>query len=169
MRRTVLDRRAVLAGLASLPLAVPPAARAEADAAALSFRSIAVDASPLARFGGGGTAAALTPILQAQLRRVFADRLRPGDLRAPSLVARITSLSMPSYVGYEDVDGFGPKDNIEGDGLVVAGRQTLSSTHILTSLSPSYSGAYNTPGIDRLRLDSIAYQFAYWLRREMNL
>ena len=111
----------------------------------------------------------LEPPLTAQLRNVFADRLAPGDARAPDLVARITHFYMTSYAGGEPVDAIGPQDSIEGDGLVVSGGRQLSSTHVLTSLRPSFSGAFYTQGIDQRRADSIAYQFAYWLRREMNV
>jgi hypothetical protein len=45
----------------------------------------------------------------------------------------------------------------------------LSETPVLTTLPPSYSGAWYDPNIDRRRVSSLSYQFAYWLRREMGI
>ncbi len=137
--------------------------------AAIRFRRVVADASPLLQYGGAGSARILEGPLTAQLRHVFADRLAPGDPHAPDLIARITHFYMTSYAGGESIDAIGPEDNIEGDGIVMSGGRQSSSTHILTSLRPSFSGAFYTQGIDGRRVDSIAYQFAYWLRREMNI
>lgn len=173
MNRREFGRRAAL-GLLLAPLGagIAPASAQSIDAgagASIRFRRVVADASPLLRFGGAGSVRILEPPLTAQLRNVFADRLAPGDARAPDLVARITHFYMTSYAGGEPVDAIGPQDSIEGDGLVVSGGRQLSSTHVLTSLRPSFSGAFYTQGIDQRRADSIAYQFAYWLRREMNV
>ena len=137
--------------------------------AATRFGRVAVDISPLIDHGGGGAARALGPALLAQMRKVFGDRIGGGG---PVLTARITNLFLASYTGNEGSLGFGGNDNIEGDGIVSSGGRVLSTTRILTELRPAYSGSYNTPdveGLDDRRVSSIAYQFAYWLRREMNL
>ncbi len=138
-------------------------------AAPSTFRAVAVDVTPMLDHGGGASARALGEVLLVQMRKVFADRITPGAAGAPLLTARITSLFLGSYVGTEDNLGFGNNDNIEGDGIVSAGGQVLSTTHILTELPPSYSGPYYAPNIDQIRIESIAYQFAYWLRREMGI
>ena len=146
------------------------AAPAEPDGSGPLFGAVAVDATPVADHGGAVLASALAQALLPQMRRVFADRLTPGRRGAPVLTARITAIYFADYVGGAGIDRFGRNDSIEGDGLVRDGRgQVSSTTHILTELSPTYSGAYYTAGIDRIRLDSLAYQFAYWLRREMNV
>ncbi|WP_131196563.1 hypothetical protein [Lichenihabitans psoromatis] len=163
----MLDRRRFLGAVVAVPL-VAVAGSASAQAAT-SFRAIGVDTSPLLQYGGGGSAAALQRVLPGQMRKVFADLLTPADARAPTLVARIRYMSLTSYAGGYTVDAIGPNDTIEGDGIVMSGGREIASTHVLTTLSPSYSGAYYTEGIDAIRVDSLAYQFAYWLRREMNL
>ena len=163
-----INRRRFMGLLAAVPVGVG-ASGARAQAAATSFRSVAVDTSPMARYGGAHIGDLLTEALLPTMRKVFADLIHPGDTRAPVLVARIATLTMSVYDGEVEVDGFGPKDAIEGDGLVVQGGRTLSSTHVLTELSPGYSGSVVTQGLDLIRYESIAYQFAYWLRREMNL
>lgn len=169
-QRTLIDRRTLLATVLAAPLGLATrGARAQAVGAAASFREVQVDASPLLAYGGGGSAAILTPALLQALRRVFADRLTPSDARAPVLVARITNVYLSSYDGARTFDAFGGNDNIEGDGIVTRGGQVLSTTHILTEVPPSYSGSIVTPNLDLIRYDSIARQFAYWLRREMNL
>ncbi len=142
---------------------------AEPDGNGLLFSAVAVDASPVADHGGAALASALAQALLPQMRRVFADRLTPGRRGAPVLTARITAIYFADYVGGAGIDRLGRNDSIEGDGLVRDGHGQVSATHILTELSPTYSGAYYTAGIDRIRLDSLAYQFAYWLRREMNV
>ncbi len=160
---TPLGRRAFLGGGAALLL--PRVARAQAA----RFRGVSADTSPIAATGGGSTAAALRAVLDQDLARTFADLLAPRDATAPLLVARVSAVYLSSYGGGVPLDQFGQQDSIEGDGLVVAGGRTLSTTHVLTELSPGYSGAYYTEGIDRIRLASIAHQFAYWLRREMGV
>lgn len=173
MNRREFGRRAAI-GLLLAPLGtgIAPAWAQLAEpggGAGTRFRRVVVDASPLLRYGGAGSVRALQGPLTARMRQIFADRLAPGDPRAPDLVARITHFYLTPYGGSEAVDAIGPNDSIEGDGIVVSGGREVSSTHVLTSLRPSFSGAYYTQGIDERRADSIAYQFAYWLRREMNI
>ncbi len=165
--RSHLNRRTVLlAGLAGPLLVMRSPARAEGAA---GFRAVEVDVSPLDAFGGGGARTLLQPALLAEMRKVFADRLVPGNAQAPVLTARITSIYFSPYDGAETTDSFGGNDNIEGDGIVSNGRQVVSTTHILTELPPTYSGSLVTPNLDLIRYQSICYQFAYWLRREMGL
>lgn len=172
----LVSRRSVLAGggavLAGATGVLP--ARAQLfgggqPAAASQFRSVAVDVTTLLDRGGGASARALGGVMLAQMRKHFADRVT-GNGRDPLLTARVTSLYFQIYSGADLRDlGFGSNDNISGDGIVSAGGRVLSSTHVLTELSPSYSGAYYTQGIDDARLTNISFQFVYWLRREMGL
>ena len=163
-----LTRRAVLAGTAALP-AVTLGPGAFAQAAPTVFRAVGVDVSPLDRYGGGGARNLLQPALEAEMRSVFADILQPGNRTAPVVTARITELYMSFYDGQQTTDAFGGNDNIEGDGIVSISGRVLSTTHILTELPPTYSGALVTPNLDLIRYQSIAHQFAWWLRREMGV
>lgn len=156
-----------------MPLATVPAllraqglGEAAAPAGAARFRSVAVDVGPMLDKGGGNSARGLATVLLAEMRTIFADRL--GG-RGPLLTARVNSLYFTIYSGANTDFAFGQNDSIEGDGIVSNGGRVVSSTHVLTELPPSYSGAYYTEGIDRIRLQSIAHQFAYWLRREMQI
>ena len=154
---------ACLAGLSSLKAA--PAVPVD------RFGGIVIDTSRLERFGSPRTAALLQRQLAVEARQIFADRLTPGDRRAPTLVIKIDSLSMASYAGASDrtFPGSGNMDYLEGDGAVTSGGQVLSSTHVLSVLDAGYSGPWNLPDIDDRRIVSISHQFAYWLRREMGL
>jgi hypothetical protein len=166
----ILNRRRLLTAFAAAPLAaITLPARAQSDdAAQVRFRAVGADTYAIDRRGSRTVAVILQRNLLEQMHKVFEDLIAPNDVRAPTLVARISSVTMASFAGGEG-DIIGPLDYIEGDGIVVDGGRQLSSTHLLTSLSPSYSGSWYTQGIDDIRIESLAYQFAYWLRREMNL
>ncbi len=167
-----LTRRSTLAALAALAMMSATRASAEqAPGSDLRFRGITVDTSPLTRKGLSAAAtAAIHDDLARALAQVFADRMVPNR-DAPTLVARIDSFSLASYAG-DDVGAFGGPTNtdyLEGSGLVVSGKQVLSTTPILSALAASYSGAWYLPDIDARRIASITHHFAYWLRREMGL
>jgi hypothetical protein len=103
-----------------------------------------------------------------QMREVFSDVLSLNDRSGPILVARVTNVYMASSGGHSRNSTSG-NDNIEGDGIVLCKRRVVQSAHVLTELSPSYSGPFYNLSTERLRYDSIAFQFAYWLRRELGL
>lgn len=181
-RRSALGLMAAAAG-AALPLArVAPAAAQLGPSpfgpspfggaglpSDLRFGAVAVDTSRIARLGNAVGADLLARDLERQLRVVFADRMAGGG-RGAALLARVNSLYLSLYTGGRSGSGqgLGP-DNIEGVGLVTSGGRVLSQTPLYTTLDPSYSGAWYLPDIDRRRIDSISYQFAYWLRREMGI
>ena len=167
-RHAVTRRSVLLAGLAT-PLAAIVGRPAIAQVPAARFRAIAVDLTPLDRYGGGSAGRFLEGPLLSAMRTVFADRLDAGGGASPLLTARITEVFMASYDGAQTFDSLGGNDNIEGDGIVSQAGTVLSSTHILTELPPSYSGSLVTPNLDAIRYQSIAHQFAYWLRREMGI
>lgn len=173
MRDALLSRRAVIGTALALPFAAAPSllqaqgfGSTTAAAGAVRFRSVSVDVGPVLAHGGGNPARELGQVLLGEMRAAFADRLGGGG---PSLTARVSSMSFSIYSGRDTDFAFGNNDSIEGDGIVSSGGRVVSSTHVLTELPPSYSGAYYTEGIDRIRVQSIAHQFAYWLRREMQV
>ena len=180
-RRGALAALASAAGAAALPLAAGPAAAQFGPSpfgggsslpAGLRFGDIAVDASRLARLGNPGDAERVTTVLTRQLREVYADITVPRGTGGATLVARISSISMPSYVGsraYNGKDGGGGNDSLEGVGIVASGRQVLGQVPILSVLSPTYSGSWYQPDIEAKRLVSICHHFAWWLRREMGV
>ena len=160
------SRRDVVFG-ALLGLAFPTGLSAQ-DATPY-FGALRVDTRPLAVGGGGASAALIQRFLPGKMQSVFEDLTRPGDRRAPTLVARIDILFLSSL---RDSPAFGfassSMDSLVGAGVVL-GASGPSVTPLRVTLPASYSGASYLPDIDARRIDSLCYQFAYWLRREMNL
>lgn len=181
-RRTALGLLASAAAGAVLPLGrvapaaaqvgLAPAAAGAGLPAGLRFRSVAVDASRLARLGNLAGAEAVTAALTRELGAVFADLMAPRGTAGAALVARISSLYLADFVGtrsYSGRDGGGNNDDLEGVGIVSSGGRTLAEVPILSVLDASYSGAWYQPDIDEKRVASICHHFAWWLRREMGV
>ena len=129
-----------------------------------------VDAGPLAAQGGAGAAALIQRFMPGKLQGVFGDLIAPGTRGLPALVARIDTLYL---TGFADVPGgnsmIRAQDTMTGAGLVVRDRRTEAETPLRVTLPPSYSGTWYTPDVDSRRIVSLSDQFAYWLRREMQL
>jgi hypothetical protein len=75
--------------VAAAGAAAPQAAPLRPGAATLRLSRLAVDVGPLRALGVGANADILAAAMAAQLRKSFADRLAPGDRRAPALVVRL--------------------------------------------------------------------------------
>ena len=171
-----LTRRTALLALAATPAlaaAFPAFAQVPgaSPAAGLRIRSVVVDATRVAALGNPDGADRLAVVLARQMRKVFADLIVPNATDA-TLVARISSLYLVSYAGsgtFGRRGSGGGDDSLEGVGIVTAGGRAVSQTSVLAVLDPGYSGPWYLPDIDERRLESIAYQFAWWLRREMGV
>lgn len=140
-----------------------------AQAAGLRFRAVKVDVQPLIAVGGRGAAELIARVLPGLLAASFADALAPADPQAPVLIARIDRIYLPSYSDLPSVgfSSFGSIDSLEGVGVTVSGRQTLSTTPLRVTLPAGYSGVYYLPDIDQRRITSLCESFASWLRREI--
>ncbi len=106
MDRQGWTRRAILMGWAAGGIVSALSGRARAAPsptpeamAGLRFRAVVVDTSRLAALGNPTTAELIGQELGGQARQIFADRLAPGDPRAPTLVIRIHTISLSSYAG----------------------------------------------------------------------
>jgi hypothetical protein len=184
------SRRLLLAGLAGLaaagglapwpragqaaPQSAPQAAPLPPQVAAtLRLSRLAVDVGPLRALGVGVNADILAAAMAAQLRVSFADRLAPGDMRAPALVVRLSSLSLSSsFAGgaggaRRGIGGSGDSDYLEGVGLIVDGRGGVIATYpMLSALASSASGAaWYDPHLQQRRLEALAGHYAAWMRR----
>lgn len=161
------SRRAALAQLAALAAVLPCGVHAQS---APRFAAVRVDAGPLAARGGQGAAALIQTIMPGKLQEVFGDLIAPGARTLPTLVARIDTLYL---TGFADTPAgnslIRAQDTMTGAGLVILGRRTEAETPLRVTLPPSYSGTWYTADIDTRRIDSLSAQFAYWLRREMQL
>lgn len=148
---------------------------ATAAVGGLHFRAIRVDASPIAAHSLPNYARYVESAVMARASGVFADRLTPGDRRAPTLVLRVDSLTISGDGGFSRrgraASAFGDvNDYLEGEGLVVApGGAVLGRYPVLSSLNASYSGSGYLPGADERRVSNIGWHFASWVRRNMGL
>ncbi len=170
---TLSTRRTALALLASAAIPLGVMSRASVQAAAgLRLRSIAIDTSRLAALGNPVGADAVRQALGRDLRQVFGDLIASRGANGATLLVRISSLSLSSYVGTRSFgrrNGGNNMDYLEGVGIVSTDGRTVSETPILSALDAGYSGAWYLPNIDEMRVASISYHFVYWLRREMGV
>ena len=175
------DRRRFGGGLlAALALGLRPAgARAEAlpeaEARALRLRAIVVDVQPLLAKGlGPPTTDLIRQALAAELGQAFADRLAPGARGAPTLVVRISAVSLSGgYAGGGGGrfgrDGGGGTDYLEGAGLLVAapGGAPFARYPMLSAVPSSSGGAWYDPASERRRVAALCSHYAGWLRRKI--
>ena len=155
---------------------------APADIASLHFRAINVDTSAIAARSLPHYARRVHDAVLTRAREVFADRLAPGDSRAPLLVLRVESLTISGDGGFSRFrqNGGGrsragsaladANDYLEGEGLVVTSRGGVIGRYpVLSSLGASYSGSTYISGSDERRISNIGWHFAAWVRRNMGL
>ena len=175
---------ALTAALAALlfATAAPAQTLAPADIAGLHFRAINVDTSAIAARSLPNYARRVHDAVLTRAREVFADRLAPGDSRAPTLVLRVESLTISGDGGFsrfrsrsggrsQAAGAFADaNDYLEGEGLVVTSRGAMIGRYpVLSSLGASYSGSTYISGSDDRRISNIGWHFASWVRRNMGL
>lgn len=164
----LIARRAVLAG--SVALLGSGFVSAEAEGTVARFSGVRVDTAPLAARGGGSAASIIQAVLPGKMQAVFGDLVSVGARGYPLLVARIDTIFLPGYADNREGNLYAlQRDTMSGAGLVVAGREVRATTPLNVNLPPGYSGSWYLPDIDARRIDSLCYQFAYWLRREMQI
>ena len=170
MASLLISRRSAIAALAAAG-ACPVLAYGEQSAASgLRFRAIKVDVSGVRESGDAISAEWLAQDLPADLRRVFAPYLAPGDSRAPILLARIDLVTLGS-----EGSGGGPTstqaaDYIKGAGVVIGpgGRQIASYPFSSTVLA--YPAEYSASGVTgHTRISNLALSFANFLPGKMGL
>ena len=158
-------RRRLIAGVLGVCALGHRSALAQTSSAP-RFSSIRVDVQPLIARGGRGSAQLIASVLPRELAKQFTDVVEPGT-RAPVLIARIDTIYLSLFADTPSTGfgSFGTTDSLEGAGVVVAGRQVLSTTPLRVTLPASYSGVYYLPDIDQRRVVSLCESFASWLRR----
>ena len=165
---SLLTRRAAVAALGGAFAAVAGAAAAAPRAG--TFRAITIDVAPLAARGSRQVAELVRRELARVLPQEFAGRIT-GASGAPTLVVRVTSLSLAGWAGGGGVRGRGTFDTdyLEGEALIVpaAGRAGTARVPILSAVPASSSGAWYLPDIEERRIAYIAAHFAGWLARKV--
>ncbi len=160
MASSKISRRTALATLAAA-LSWPACA---AKAAPWTFRAVEVDVSPLRRAGDTITADWLAEDLPGLLSESLGARLTPGDRRAPTLRARVDSVTFGPRPSGSHHGGSGAIDFIEGAGVVVGGSGREVATYPFLSSSLAHPDNFDVTGVAaRLRVSNLARSFAYWL------
>ena len=163
----VFSRRAALMGLGASALALP----ARAQGAGLRLRAVTVDSSPLTRRGADTFARGVDFYLAGSMRRAFAGLIDAGSRGAPTLVARVETISLSAFAGGDGrrsrSGAGGGNDYLDGAGLLIAPGGAVSGTFpVLSVLEAASAGAWNAPDIDSLRMQALCDHFAWWLRRK---
>lgn len=160
-----------LIAAALVAAALPAAAQDATLPPATRFSSIQVDVRPLLATGLSVYAEGVRGELQAALAQAFAGRVGgPG----PTLVVRVTGLSLNPYAGSENRGGMGGNatntDYLEGEALVVDRAGTVLLRHPqLSATNASSGGAWYDPASERRRVAYIAGHYAQWLRRGLGM
>ncbi|ALK08663.1 hypothetical protein [Blastochloris viridis] len=165
-----LTRRAALVAVGGALVAA--AAPAAAQSAA-TFRAITVDTAPLANLGARRDAELIRRLLQQELPAAFAGRIT-GARSAPTLLVRITALSLASYAGQGGGGSGGggatvDTDYLEGEALVMpAGSRTaILRVPMLSAVPSSSAGAWYQPDNEQRRIAYITSHFAGWLAKKV--
>ena len=157
-----------LVALVLLPAALAGSALAQTAPGFGHVSSVRVDIGPLLAQGAGLQAEALRGDLTAALQKSLADRIGGTG---PSLVVRISGLSMRPYAGSEGGRFYGggtQNDYLEGEALLVGRKGEVLARHPqLSALPSSYGGAWYDPESERRRVGAIAEHYAEWLRRSL--
>jgi hypothetical protein len=150
---------ALLAAL-GLMAAVPAAAQGQV------FSSVTVDTSPLAEAGRPIHAQIVRAAVSPEVSKAFADRINPGDPRAPRLVIRITSVTLPLVTGSSH---FTDNDFMQSEALVVDGRGRIISATPLLSPVQAWTASPNLPidAAEFQRMRALGQHAAYWLKRKV--
>ena len=147
------------------------------DLAGLRFSSIKVDVSHYGNAGlsgfvapdGGSYARVVASSVLTEARKVFADRLAPGDKRASVLVIRIDNVSMLSISSSTRRGrlGGGPgyTDYMEGAGMILHGGHVVVSHPMLGARD----GRDSIDSNERGRLVDLSNYYVLWLKKQMGL
>jgi hypothetical protein len=168
-----LTRRTALAALGgALAGVVSAAAATPAAAQSATYRAITIDTQPLARLGAARAAELIRRELQRELPAAFAGRIT-GARSAPTLIVRVTALSLAGFAGDGGGNGSGGStvntDYLEGEALVVpAGSRTpVQRVPVLSAVPSSSAGAWYAPDNELRRINYITSHFAGWMAKKV--
>ena len=163
-----LTRRAALAALGGALAALPALGRPAAAQTGATFRAINIDTTQLV----GRDAVLVRRNLARDLPAAFAGRIT-GARGAPTLLVRITSLSLGSYTGSASGGGSGGStvdtDYMEGEALIVpaGGKTPTARVPMLAAVPSASAGAWYLPDNEERRIAYISSFFASWLTKRV--
>lgn len=162
-RRRFLSTALAAGALAALPISVAPA-----FAQAQPVGTIQIAFAPSVQAAWGEQIGLVAAELQHTLAMILGPSLQRGT--GNRLVVDVTSLWLGSYAGGggggKPTDGGGTADFLESTVSVYdrTGRQ-LASWPIRSTESSSAGGAWYRPDVDQRRLQALARNNAWWIKR----
>jgi hypothetical protein len=135
------------------------------------YGRLTVDVSRLQELGLGRYAGFVRSNLAAVLQRAFAGRL--GARGAPALVVRVTSVQLSAWAGSEGGSrrfgggGGSSTDYMDGEALVVSGREVLRRHPQLSALNASSGGPWYGADNELKRTVALCEHYAAWLARAL--
>lgn len=169
---TMIDRRGLLVGLASLGLASCVAEGGKAVPPIQRFREVRVDTGPFAAKGVSGYAARVADRLRIAVAEGFAGRIEPGDATAPVLVLEVATVRLASYVGGAshglfDRSGGENDDTMEGALVVLSSKgAVIDRRRHFASTDAAGAGNWRLPDNEDRRLDALCRLYVEWAVRE---
>ena len=139
-------------------------ASSAAQAQGMSFRSVTVDASPIAQAGRPTYARLVEQAVAPEVTAAFADLIDPAH-SGLRLVVRIDSVFLPLNTGSSHWDS---SDFMKSEALVVDGQgRVVSSTKVLSPVQ-----AFTAPNLpvdieEYRRIRALGQHAAYWLKRRL--
>lgn len=168
------SRRAVLVGMALLPLAACVAETAGTAPRVPRFREVRVDTGPFAAKGVSNYAAKVADRLRIAVGEAFAGRLAPGEASAPVLLIEVSEVRLASYVGggshgLFDRSGGENDDTMVGTLVVLSAKGTaIDRRRHFASTDAATAGDWRLPDNEDRRLDALCRLYAAWAAREFD-
>lgn len=142
------------------------AGSAPALAQGAHFRSVVVDASPLAAAGYPTYALKVERAVGSSVAEAFADSIDPSDPRGLRLVVRIKSVTLPLATGSSRES---ENDYMTSEGLIVDARGRVLSVTPVSSPVSSWTTPANLPvDVEEYRrMRALGLHAAYWIKRRL--
>ena len=171
MSISAVTRRAAIGSLSALALLSAAAVRRARADAAVRFREIRVDVSPLRASAGDPTAEWVEQALPGALEQALAAHLAPGDRSGATLVARVQDVDFGQSGGRGGPSG-GSQDSIQGVLIVGGPRAGIAAQTPVRAIAAYSPNAADQALIEEAyhgRVVALAQAFAGRAPRELGL
>jgi hypothetical protein len=145
-----------------------------AASASTAYGGVSVDVSDLRRVGLGPYAEFVRAQMTRAMQASFAGRL--GARGAPTLVVRVSGVTLSGFAGTSGVGGNGrfgigggneASDYLEGDVVVLNGRSVIRRYPQMVTLPSSSGGPTYLPNNEQKRTAALCDAYAQWLARAL--